>query len=148
MLTGDKLETAICIAKSSKLVSRTHDVHVLSRVTDRAQAHLELNSLRRKNEAALVISGDSLQVRVREVQLSLCKFVLERSLSAAATTTNGGRKEGGGGETWRPVQGSNRSCQPEKVPEFEMNNSTLQIQGLERYWNSSVWIRLWKGPWF
>ncbi|XP_076448860.1 putative phospholipid-transporting ATPase IIB isoform X2 [Babylonia areolata] len=62
MLTGDKLETAICIAKSSKLVSRTHDIHVLSRVTDRAQAHLELNSLRRKNDAALVISGDSLQV--------------------------------------------------------------------------------------
>lgn len=79
MLTGDKLETAICIAKSSKLVSRTHDVHVLSRVTDRAQAHLELNSLRRKNEAALVISGDSLQVRVREVLLSLCKFVFEHS---------------------------------------------------------------------
>ncbi|XP_070194788.1 probable phospholipid-transporting ATPase IIB isoform X2 [Littorina saxatilis] len=62
MLTGDKLETAICIAKSSKLVSRTHDVHVLNRVTDRGQAHLELNALRRKNDAALVISGDSLQV--------------------------------------------------------------------------------------
>nr|KAG5712977.1 hypothetical protein BaRGS_021771 [Batillaria attramentaria] len=62
MLTGDKLETAICIAKSSKLVSRTQDIHVLSRVTDRGQAHLELNALRRKNEAALVISGDSLQV--------------------------------------------------------------------------------------
>lgn len=62
MLTGDKLETAVCIAKSSKLVSRTQDIHILNRVTDRGQAHLELNSLRRKNDAALVISGDSLQV--------------------------------------------------------------------------------------
>lgn len=62
MLTGDKLETAVCIAKSSKLVSRTQDIHILNRVTDRAQAHLELNALRRKNDAALVISGDSLQV--------------------------------------------------------------------------------------
>lgn len=95
MLTGDKLETAICIAKSSKLVSRTHDIHVLSRVTDRAQAHLELNSLRRKNEAALVISGDSLQVRAREVQLSLCKFVFGHSLLAAAAATKGEGRKGG-----------------------------------------------------
>jgi hypothetical protein len=64
MLTGDKLETAICIAKSSKLVSRTQEIHVFSRITDRGQAHLELNALRRKNDAALVVSGDSLQVRL------------------------------------------------------------------------------------
>ncbi|KAK3707412.1 hypothetical protein RRG08_034469 [Elysia crispata] len=62
MLTGDKLETAICIAKSSKLVSRLQDIHVFQTVTDRGEAHLELNSLRRKNEAALIITGDSLQV--------------------------------------------------------------------------------------
>ena len=29
MLTGDKLETATCIAKSSKLVSRTQDIYTL-----------------------------------------------------------------------------------------------------------------------
>ncbi|GFO25333.1 phospholipid-transporting ATPase [Plakobranchus ocellatus] len=62
MLTGDKLETAICIAKSSKLVSRLQDIHVFQTVNDRGEAHLELNSLRRKNEAALIITGDSLQV--------------------------------------------------------------------------------------
>ena len=28
MLTGDKLETATCIAKSSKLVSRTQSIHI------------------------------------------------------------------------------------------------------------------------
>ncbi|XP_012936830.1 probable phospholipid-transporting ATPase IIB isoform X3 [Aplysia californica] len=62
MLTGDKLETAICIAKSSKMVSRLQDIYVFQSVNDRSEAHLELNSLRRKNEAALIISGDSLQV--------------------------------------------------------------------------------------
>ena len=29
MLTGDKLETATCIAKSFKLVSRTQDIYTL-----------------------------------------------------------------------------------------------------------------------
>ncbi|BFZ12719.1 hypothetical protein BsWGS_15758 [Bradybaena similaris] len=62
MLTGDKMETAICIAKSSMMVPKAQDVYVFQTVTDRGEAHLELNSLRRKNEAALIISGDSLQV--------------------------------------------------------------------------------------
>ncbi|XP_055890293.1 probable phospholipid-transporting ATPase IIB isoform X1 [Biomphalaria glabrata] len=62
MLTGDKLETAICIAKSSMLVSKLQETYIFQTVTDRGEAHLELNALRRKNEAALIISGDSLQV--------------------------------------------------------------------------------------
>ena len=32
MLTGDKLETATCIAKSSRLVSRDQEIHVFSQV--------------------------------------------------------------------------------------------------------------------
>ncbi|XP_064150444.1 probable phospholipid-transporting ATPase IIB isoform X3 [Loxodonta africana] len=62
MLTGDKLETATCIAKSSHLVSRTQDIHVFRPVTNRGEAHLELNAFRRKHDCALVISGDSLEV--------------------------------------------------------------------------------------
>uniref|UniRef100_A0A8C1SJW1 Phospholipid-transporting ATPase n=1 Tax=Cyprinus carpio TaxID=7962 RepID=A0A8C1SJW1_CYPCA len=61
MLTGDKLETATCIAKSSHLVSRNQDIHV----SNRGEAHLELNSFRRKHDCALVISGDSLEVCLR-----------------------------------------------------------------------------------
>ncbi|XP_032510246.1 probable phospholipid-transporting ATPase IIB isoform X5 [Phocoena sinus] len=63
MLTGDKLETATCIAKSSHLVSRTQDTHVFRPVTSRGEAHLELNAFRRKHDCALVISGDSLEGR-------------------------------------------------------------------------------------
>uniref|UniRef100_A0AAR2KQ78 Phospholipid-transporting ATPase n=1 Tax=Pygocentrus nattereri TaxID=42514 RepID=A0AAR2KQ78_PYGNA len=65
MLTGDKLETATCIAKSSHLVSRSQDIHVFRPVSSRGEAHLELNAFRRKHDCALVISGDSLEVCLR-----------------------------------------------------------------------------------
>lgn len=35
----------------------------LLKVTTRGEAHLELNAFRRKHDCALVISGDSLEVR-------------------------------------------------------------------------------------
>ncbi|XP_053570821.1 probable phospholipid-transporting ATPase IIB isoform X2 [Bombina bombina] len=62
MLTGDKLETATCIAKSSHLVSRNQDIHIFRPVSSRSEAHLELNSFRRKHDCALVVAGDSLEV--------------------------------------------------------------------------------------
>ncbi|XP_041375249.1 probable phospholipid-transporting ATPase IIB isoform X2 [Gigantopelta aegis] len=62
MLTGDKLETATCIAKSSKLVSRLQGIYTFSKISDRSEAHLELNALRRKNDNTLIITGDSLQM--------------------------------------------------------------------------------------
>uniref|UniRef100_A0A8C9V283 Phospholipid-transporting ATPase n=1 Tax=Scleropages formosus TaxID=113540 RepID=A0A8C9V283_SCLFO len=65
MLTGDKLETATCIAKSSHLVSRNQNIHIFRPVSNRGEAHLELNSFRRKHDCALVISGDSLEVCLR-----------------------------------------------------------------------------------
>lgn len=61
MLTGDKLETAVSIAKSSRLVSRTQPLHAFQTVTSRTEAHLELNAFRRKNDTALVINGESLE---------------------------------------------------------------------------------------
>uniref|UniRef100_A0A8C0LEZ0 Phospholipid-transporting ATPase n=1 Tax=Canis lupus dingo TaxID=286419 RepID=A0A8C0LEZ0_CANLU len=62
MLTGDKLETATCTAKNAHLVTRNQDIHVFRLVTNRSEAHLELNAFRRKHDCALVISGDSLEV--------------------------------------------------------------------------------------
>jgi len=62
MLTGDKLETATCIAKSSKLVSRSQSIHIFKSVTSRAEAHQELNAFRRKQDTALVIKGDALEI--------------------------------------------------------------------------------------
>lgn len=87
MLTGDKLETATCIAKSSHLVGRNQSLHVLKSVltrydaasmlskvkTDkfffrRTDAHLELNQFRRKQDCALVVSGESLEVCLQYYQ--------------------------------------------------------------------------------
>ncbi|CAD5119096.1 DgyrCDS7742 [Dimorphilus gyrociliatus] len=62
MLTGDKLETATCIAKSSRLVGKTHGIHTFKTVKTREEAHAELNAYRRKHDCALVITGESLQV--------------------------------------------------------------------------------------
>ncbi|XP_037913734.1 probable phospholipid-transporting ATPase IIA isoform X2 [Hermetia illucens] len=62
MLTGDKLETATCIAKSSQLVGRNQGLHILKSVQTRTDAHLELNQFRRKQGCALVVSGESLEV--------------------------------------------------------------------------------------
>ncbi|KAK2503956.1 hypothetical protein MC885_014670 [Smutsia gigantea] len=77
MLTGDKLETATCIAKSSHLVSRTQDVHIFRPVTSRGEAHLELNSFRRKHDCALVISGDSLEVCLKYYELEFVELACQ-----------------------------------------------------------------------
>eukprot|EP00795_Rhopilema_esculentum_P001806 gene1806-16293_t len=68
MLTGDKMETATCIAQSSRLVSKTQSIYPFKAVTNRSEAHLELNSFRRKGDHALVIKGDSLEVVLRHYE--------------------------------------------------------------------------------
>ncbi|KAI9561929.1 hypothetical protein GHT06_012891 [Daphnia sinensis] len=62
MLTGDKLETAICIAQSSRLVPRSQSIHVFGNVTSRTDTHQELNAYRRKTDSALIIRGESLEL--------------------------------------------------------------------------------------
>lgn len=47
MLTGDKMETALCIAKSSGLFSKTDSVHLFKQVETRTEVHKELSALRR-----------------------------------------------------------------------------------------------------
>uniref|UniRef100_T1ISW6 Phospholipid-transporting ATPase n=1 Tax=Strigamia maritima TaxID=126957 RepID=T1ISW6_STRMM len=77
MLTGDKLETATCIAKSSRLVARTQSVHIFKAVTTRTEAHLELNTFRRRNDSALIIKGDSLEVCLRFYELEFMELVCQ-----------------------------------------------------------------------
>lgn len=69
MLTGDKLETACCIAKSSQLIGRKQGLYVLRSVKTRTEAHQELNHFRRKQGHALVISGESLEVCLQYYRL-------------------------------------------------------------------------------
>ncbi|KAF8591735.1 phospholipid-translocating P-type ATPase [Ramaria rubella] len=62
MLTGDKIETATCIAISTKLVARGQYIHQVAklRTSDAARDQLEL--LQSKPDCCLVIDGDSLQL--------------------------------------------------------------------------------------
>ncbi|RYO85313.1 hypothetical protein DL764_009196 [Monosporascus ibericus] len=60
MLTGDKVETARCVAVSSKLVARGQYIYTISKLKrkDNAQDHLDF--LRSKTDSCLLIDGESL----------------------------------------------------------------------------------------
>ncbi|EEP78707.1 hypothetical protein UREG_03553 [Uncinocarpus reesii 1704] len=62
MLTGDKVETARCVAISSKLVSRGQYIHTVSKLKDLESAQEALDFLRNKTESCLLIDGDSLSL--------------------------------------------------------------------------------------
>lgn len=60
MLTGDKVETARCVAVSAKLVARGQYIHTIEKLKrkDNAQDHLDF--LRGKTDGCLLIDGESL----------------------------------------------------------------------------------------
>lgn len=60
MLTGDKVETATCIAISSKLVSKTHTLFTMT-VKTAEEAKEKLHQFQSLHDCALIIDGSSLQ---------------------------------------------------------------------------------------
>ncbi|KAG0953609.1 hypothetical protein G6F29_002070 [Rhizopus arrhizus] len=62
MLTGDKIETATCIAISSKLVARNQSIHQVAKLKYAIEAAEEIDHLRTKTDHCLVIDGESLQL--------------------------------------------------------------------------------------
>lgn len=60
MLTGDKVETARCVAVSSKLVARGQYVHTIAKLKRKDLASGNLDFLRGKLDACLLIDGESL----------------------------------------------------------------------------------------
>ncbi|KAK3997677.1 hypothetical protein QBC44DRAFT_70951 [Cladorrhinum sp. PSN332] len=62
MLTGDKVETARCVAVSSKLVARGQYIHTIEKLRrkDAAQEHIDF--LRSKTDSCLLIDGESLSM--------------------------------------------------------------------------------------
>jgi phospholipid-translocating ATPase len=62
MLTGDKVETARCVAVSAKLVARGQYIHTIAKLKrkDNAQDHLDF--LRSKTDSCLLIDGESLSL--------------------------------------------------------------------------------------
>lgn len=68
MLTGDKVETARCVAVSAKLVARGQYVHTISKLRSRTAALEHLDFLRGKLDACLLIDGESLALYLRDYQ--------------------------------------------------------------------------------
>lgn len=60
MLTGDKVETARCVAVSAKLVARGQYIHTVEKLKDKSTAQETLDFLRNKPDACLLIDGESL----------------------------------------------------------------------------------------
>ena len=62
MLTGDKVETARCVAVSSKLVARGQYIHTITKLRRKDSAQEHLDFLRRKPDSCLLIDGESLSM--------------------------------------------------------------------------------------
>lgn len=62
MLTGDKVETARCVAISSKLVARGQYIHAIAKLKRKDLALESLDFLRGKPDACLLIDGESLAI--------------------------------------------------------------------------------------
>lgn len=60
MLTGDKVETARCVAVSSKLVARGQYIQTVVKVRTRDSAFEHIDFLRQKPDSCLLIDGESL----------------------------------------------------------------------------------------
>jgi phospholipid-translocating ATPase len=60
MLTGDKVETARCVAISAKLVARGQNIHTITKLHRKDHAQDALDFLRNKTDSCLLIDGESL----------------------------------------------------------------------------------------
>lgn len=65
MLTGDKIETAKCVAISAKLISRGQFVHQITKVTHPDMAMSQLDQLTTNSNSCLLIDGESLAVYMK-----------------------------------------------------------------------------------
>ncbi|KAL2815996.1 hypothetical protein BJX63DRAFT_389031 [Aspergillus granulosus] len=66
MLTGDKVETARCVAISAKLVARGQYIHTVAKLKDKSAAQETLDFLRNKTDCCLLIDGESLALMLTQ----------------------------------------------------------------------------------
>ncbi|KAJ0425308.1 hypothetical protein BJY00DRAFT_275164 [Aspergillus carlsbadensis] len=66
MLTGDKVETARCVAISAKLVARGQYIHTVTKLKDKSAAQETLDFLRNKTDCCLLIDGESLALMLNQ----------------------------------------------------------------------------------
>ena len=76
MLTGDKVETARCVAISAKLVARGQYIHTVARVKDKSNAQEALDFLRNKTDCCLLIDGESLALMLSQFRSSFISIAV------------------------------------------------------------------------
>ena len=62
MLTGDKVETARCVAISARLVARGQQIYTMTKLGRKAAAQDGLDMIRNRTDSCLLIDGESLAV--------------------------------------------------------------------------------------
>ncbi|KAJ9097691.1 hypothetical protein QFC21_004728 [Naganishia friedmannii] len=77
MLTGDKIETATCIAMSSKLVARGQYLHQVAKLKTNQQVLDMLDFVRTRLECCLVIDGESLQLCLERHKYSFIEIATQ-----------------------------------------------------------------------
>ncbi|KAH7089567.1 phospholipid-translocating P-type ATPase-like protein [Paraphoma chrysanthemicola] len=77
MLTGDKVETARCVAVSSKLVARGQYVHTIAKLKRKDLAHSSLDFLRGKTDACLLIDGESLALMLNHYRTEFISVAVQ-----------------------------------------------------------------------
>lgn len=76
MLTGDKVETARCVAISAKLVARGQYIHTVSKVSDPSTAQEALDFIRNKTDCCLLIDGESLTLMLGQFRSSFISLAV------------------------------------------------------------------------
>ncbi|KAF7550478.1 hypothetical protein G7046_g8005 [Stylonectria norvegica] len=76
MLTGDKVETARCVAVSSKLVARGQYIYTVAKLTKKDNAQDHLDFLRSKTDACLLIDGESLALLLTHFRLEFISIAV------------------------------------------------------------------------
>ncbi|KZS95466.1 phospholipid-translocating P-type ATPase [Sistotremastrum niveocremeum HHB9708] len=83
MLTGDKIETATCIAISTKLVARNQYIHQVAKLKTADQVRDQLEFLQSKLDCCLVIDGESLQLCLDLFKLEFIEIATKLSAVVA-----------------------------------------------------------------
>ncbi|KAJ4327561.1 putative aminophospholipid-translocase [Fusarium piperis] len=83
MLTGDKVETARCVAVSSKLVARGQYIYTVAKLKKKDNAQEHLDFLRSKTDACLLIDGESLALFLTHFRIEFISIAVQLPTVAA-----------------------------------------------------------------
>ncbi|KAI5789083.1 phospholipid-translocating P-type ATPase [Geopyxis carbonaria] len=87
MLTGDKVETARCVAVSAKLVARGQYIHTIQKLKRKDLAYDALEFLRSKPDCCLLIDGESLAILIDNYRDEFISIAVQLSAVVACRCT-------------------------------------------------------------